>query len=76
MTNNKLAKLMGVTAADVAGFVDALRLQIAKGKTIEQAIEAHMKIMTAIVNNSVKFSQSESGRLMVVETFHPSKPEA
>lgn len=47
-----LAKHMGVTTADLAGFIECLRVWIAKGYTMEQAIERHMAQMNRLANNS------------------------
>lgn len=47
-----LAKHMGVTTADLAGFIECLRVWIAKGYTMEQAVELHMVQMNRLANNS------------------------
>lgn len=63
----KLAKEMNVTENDLSGFVSCLRVWIAKGYTIEQAIEKHMAQMTRLAEHSGKMDNS-----LVVDAFFPA----
>ena len=49
-----LAVEMGVTASDLNAFVECLRVWIAKGYTLEQAIERHMAQMNRLAANCHK----------------------
>lgn len=62
-----LASEMNVTPSDVSGFVACIGLWMAKGQTMEQAIDSHMCAMTALVNNSVQIS--DVGKPLAVEWF-------
>lgn len=46
-----LAAQMGRPVAEVAGFVDALRIYTSKGMTLEQAIAANTANLTNLLNN-------------------------
>lgn len=61
-----LAQQMGVTVGDVLGFADCLRVWLAKGYSLEQAIEKHMGQMVRLVNNAHKFPKS-----VAVDAFFP-----
>lgn len=61
-----LAQQMGVTVGDVMGFTDCLRVWLAKGYSLEKAIEKHMGQMVRVVNNAHKFPQS-----VAVDAFFP-----
>ena len=50
MTIDGLAALCGVSPADAAGFVECLSIWVAKGYTIDAAIEKHMATMRAMVS--------------------------
>lgn len=71
MTITELATLMNVTEADAAGFVAAIGVWVRKGYAIEDAIAAHMAVMTGSLNKAVEFSQSDEGRAFVADTFFP-----
>lgn len=62
-----LAAEMGVTPADVAGFVAGLSIWINKGLTFEQAIERHMAQMLRFAEHS-----HEIPRSVVVDAFFPA----
>lgn len=62
-----LAAQMGVTVADLSGFIAALRVWMAKGYTMEQAIEKHMAQMGRIVNLWDKID----ARTVCVDAFFP-----
>ena len=47
-----LAKHMGVSTSDLAGFIKCLQVWMAKGYSMEQAIELHMVQMNRLANNS------------------------
>jgi hypothetical protein len=57
-----LAKLVNATEADVVGFVACLRVWLAKGYTLDQAIERHMAQMHRFVNRDAA---------EIVEAFRP-----
>ena len=68
----ELAKEMGVTEADVSGFVECLRYWMNKGLTFEQAIEKHMRAMVRMVNNTTS-KRIDEMRPWVAEVFFPSE---
>src|SRR5690606_26714161 len=45
-----LAAQMGRPVAEVAGFVDALRIYTSKGMTREQAVAAHLSNLSTLLN--------------------------
>ena len=53
-TLTTLAAEMNVKASDLAAFVECLRIWLAKGYSLEQAIERHMAQMNRLVNHSLK----------------------
>ena len=67
MTITDLAKEMNVSENDVVAFVECLKVWIAKGYSIEQAIEKHMAQMVRLVNNAVALSSKTE---LVVEAFY------
>lgn len=70
MNIQELAALMGQKESDVAAFVEGLRVWIAKGYTIEEAINKHLAQMVRMVDNAVKLSENETVRSMAVEAFY------
>lgn len=72
MTTADLAKLMGATEADTAAFVSCLRVHLAKGLTLEQAIECHMQVLTNMVDRVVPYSRTPAAKALVVDTFFPA----
>lgn len=71
MNITDLAKLMNVTEADAAGFVAALRVWINKGYSLEDAIAAHMAVMTGSLNHAIEFANSDAGRAFAADAFFP-----
>jgi hypothetical protein len=68
-----LAKEMGVTEADVVGFVECLRHWISKGYSFEAAIAKHMEVMAGMVNRAVPFAGGEAGRLFAADIFYGAR---
>ncbi|WP_262027615.1 hypothetical protein [Microvirga sp. Mcv34] len=65
----ELASLMGVSEADVRGFVAGLSVWIEKGFTFEEAIEKNLAVMTGLANNAVEISKRKE---IAVEAFFPA----
>ena len=57
----QLAADMGVSKADCLGFLDCLAVWLAKGYTLDQAIEKHMEQMKRLVNQSMKVVKLAAG---------------
>lgn len=59
MTISELAKLMGRPESDVIAFVNCLRgyMDQRPTMTLEQAIEHHMKVNAAFLNNATKIAR-------------------
>ncbi len=55
----ELAALMGVSAADCAGFVECLSVWTSKGYTLEAAIERNLAVMSGMVNRIGEINSSE-----------------
>lgn len=52
MNSAELAQAMGVSEKDATAFVECLRVWVAKGYSVEQAIEKHMQQMRRMVNEA------------------------
>lgn len=71
MTITELAAKMNVSETDVSSFLACINHWMGKGMDYEAAINRHMEVMTMMVENSVPFSQSKTGKELVVDTFFP-----
>ena len=72
MNLNELAKMLGQSETDTAGFIAGLSVWVQKGYSIEAAISKHMETMTRLANNAVKFSQTLSKDAAFVNGLHAS----
>lgn len=66
-TLKTLSAEMNVTEADLAGFVECLRVWMSKGYSMEEAISKHMAQMTKLAENALAFPQS-----LAVDAFFPA----
>lgn len=57
MNLTELAKSLGQSETDVAGFLAGLSVWVQKGYSIEAAIAKHMEVMTHLANNACKVSR-------------------
>jgi hypothetical protein len=51
MNTKELAKLLGASESDAKSFVIAIAYWMASGLSYEDAINRHMRVMTAMLNN-------------------------
>lgn len=60
MNKAELAKLMNVSESNLESYLAGLSVWIAKGYTVEQAIEKHMQTMQAMCQRVYAMSTSEA----------------
>ena len=66
----ELAKSLGQSENDVAGFLAGLSVWVKKGYSIEVAISKHMEVMTHLANNACKVSRVLSKDTTFVNSVH------
>ena len=66
----ELAKSLGQSENDVAGFLAGLSVWVKKGYSIEVAISKHMDVMTHLANNACKVSRVLSKDTTFVNSVH------
>ncbi len=65
-----LAAQMGVSVGDLEGFLAALAVWMAKGYSLEAAIEKHMAQMHRIANHAIPLAEALSRSPIFVGSFY------
>lgn len=69
-TTADLARDCGVTEADAAGFVEALRVWMRKGYTLDQSLILHMNQMRRMAGKAADLARDPEVRAAVVEMIY------
>lgn len=65
---SELAQAMGVSVADLRGFLAALSIWMRKGYSLEESIQRHMSQMTRFVNRSADLARDADIRAAVANS--------